>query len=96
MLHATMEGVDNLAHIDSYVAYKTMAHGAYTASDSHPVPEETRSRFFLHIYCRLDLEFLHTPTHIHMHVVIMYEYKTIITVLIASVQQITVVLVLPM
>ena len=93
-----MKGVDNLAHIDSYVTYKTMARDAYTVSDSRPVPEETiaRSRFFLHIYCRLDFEFLHTPAHIHMHVVIMYEYKTIITVLIASVQQITVVPVLPM
>ena len=96
MLHATMKGVDNLAHIDSYMAYKTMAHGAYTAIDSCLVPEGTRSRFFLHIYCKLDLEFLHTPAHIHMHVVIVYEYKTIITVLIASVQQITVVPVLPM
>ena len=37
-----------------------------------------------------DLEFLDTPVYTYVHVVTMHEYKTIITVLIASVQQITV------
>ena len=40
-----------------------------------------------------NLEFLDTPVHIHIHVVTMHECKTIMmTVLIVSVQQITVLL----
>ena len=37
-----------------------------------------------------DLEFLDTPVYIHVHVVTMHEYKTIMMVLIESLQQITV------
>ena len=40
-----------------------------------------------------NLEFLGTPVHIHVHMMTMHKYKTIMTELIASVQQI---MVLPM
>ena len=42
-------------------------------------------------YTAENLEFLDTPVHIHVQVATMHEYKTIImTVLIVSIQQITV------
>ena len=41
-------------------------------------------------YTAENLEFLDTPVHIHVHVVTMHEYKSILTVLIKSVQQVTV------
>ena len=44
-------------------------------------------------YTAEDFEFLDTPVHIHVHVVTIHKYKTIMTVLIASVLQI---MVLPM
>ena len=43
-----------------------------------------------HIYTTENLKFLDTHVHIHVHVVTMHEYKAIMTVLIASVQQIMV------
>ena len=52
------------------------------------MPERVQSyktRFFVHIYCG-GSEFLDTPVYIHM--VTMHEYKTIMTVFIASVRQI--------
>ena len=42
-------------------------------------------------YTEENLEFLDTPVHtLHVHVVTMHEYETIMTVLIAGIQQITV------
>ena len=41
-------------------------------------------------YTAENCEFLDTPVHIHIHVVTMHEYKTIMTVFIVSVRQITV------
>ena len=43
MLHAIVGLLDNLAHIDNYVAYTTMANGTagiYIAIDKHPAPEK--------------------------------------------------------
>ena len=43
MLHAIVGLLDISAHIDSYVAYTTMANGIagiYTAIDKHPPPEK--------------------------------------------------------
>ena len=66
---------------------------AYTASDKRPAVEKgpvIRDQILCaHIYTAENLEFLDTPVHIHIHVVTMHEYKTIMVVLIVSVQQIT-------
>ena len=43
-----------------------------------------------HTHTAKNHEFLDTPVHIHVHVVTMHEYKTIMMVLIANVQQIKV------
>ena len=43
MLHAIMGLLDNLAHIDSYLAYTTMMSGmadTYTASNKCSVPDK--------------------------------------------------------
>ena len=67
--------------------------GAYTASDKRPAVEKgpvIRDQILCaHIYTAENLEFLDTPVHIHIHVVTMHEYKTIMVVLIVNLQQIT-------
>ena len=71
--------------------------GAHTASDKCPDAQKQvwlyETRFSLWTYTVEDLEFLDIPVHVHMHVVTMHEYKTIMTVLFTSVRQI---MVLPM
>ena len=61
--------------------------GAYTASNKCPMlervqPYETR---FLCTYTAKNLEFFDTLVHIHVHMVTMHEYKTIMMVLIVSI-----------
>ena len=49
-------------------------------------PYETRCFVYIYVATAEDLEFLDTLVHIHMHVLTMHEHKTIMTVLIVSVQ----------
>ena len=65
--------------------------GAYTASDKYPRLGNSLAIHNLCAYIVENLEFLDTPIDtLHVHVVTMHEYKTIVTVFIASVQQIKV------
>ena len=64
----------------------------YTASDKRPVPERIQpheAKFFLHVTAE-HLEFLDILVYIHIRMVTMHEYKTIMRVFIASVQEIIV------
>ena len=69
-------------------------HGqAYSCIASYkcPAPVKGPPILFLHIlYTAENVEFLDTPVHIHVHVVTMHEYKTIMMLLIVGVQQIMV------
>ena len=64
--------------------------GAYTASNKIPCARKGSSHMRLDSLCTYtaeNFEFLDTPVHIHVHVVTMHEYKTIMMVLIVSVRQ---------
>ena len=66
----------------------------YTASDKRPALEKAgHTRLYTDSLCTYtaeNLELLDTPVHIHVHVMAMHEYEAIITVLIVSIRQITV------
>ena len=90
MLHAIVDLLDNSTyHTDSCMAYI----GSWRVAQQALILQVTCARKgFGHarldslcIYTVEHSEFLDIPIHIHVHVVTMHKYKTIMTVLIASV-----------